>query len=537
MSDNNGNPQDRTLRSISTAIFLLAVLLSAWFRVSEIGIKPFHHDEGVNSFFLLNLARSGDYQYNPENYHGPSLYYLTLLSLRALGETDLALRFWPAAFGVLTVLLLWPLRRQLGRVGTPAAAFFVAVSPGLVYYSRDFIHETIFGACSLGIVAGVVRYTESKKFLWLGLAAASFGLMVTTKETVVVNVAVMLAALGCALLWEAARDMLAQGEGSPAALVRRIRAAGIGTRPSLDHTLAALIVILSIYVFLYSSFFKHPQGMIDFLRSILHWTSERSSRDHVHPFTYYLGILFKLELPLLAGALLAGVFVALRGTRFWLFTAAWTLGTFLAYSLIPYKTPWLLVGLLIPMAVVCGHAAEQLWQTAARTGPRLLVALLLATALAFAGRLAWQVNFAKHDDNTNASGYFPETGLKLKLTPYTDSQYGYVYAQTDRDFLFLVEAIRKQAERMPADKHTGIYVASPDYWPLPWYLREYDQVAFVGQLPPAHDGTLAISQPIIVARADQREQLDRIPGIHAATQPFTLRPGVELLLYVREASE
>lgn len=534
MSDEKSNPPKRSIQTLSAALFISAVLLSAWFRFSEIGIKPFHHDEGVNSFFLLNLARSGDYQYNPENYHGPSLYYLSLLSLRVLGETDLALRFWPAAFGVLTVLLVWPLRRQLGLIGTPAAGLFLAVSPGLVYYSRDFIHETIFGACSLGIVVGVVRYLESKKFLWLGLAAASLGLMVTTKETVVVNFAVMIAALGCAILWEAVRDLAGKGEGTPATLVQRIRAAGNGALPSLDHALAALIIFLSIYIFLYSSFFRHPQGMIDFLRSILQWTSERSNRDHVHPFSYYLGILFKLELPLLAGSLLAGVFVILRGTRFWLFTSAWTLGTFLAYSLIPYKTPWLLVGLLIPMAIVCGYAAEQVFQTAPLWALRLLGTLLLVTALSFAGRLAWQVNFSKYDDNTNASGYFSNLGRKLGLKPYLDSQYGYVYAQTDRDFLFLVEAIRKQAERMPAEKHTGIYVASPDYWPLPWYLREYDQVAFVGQLPPALNETPNISQPIIVARADQREQLDRIPGIHAATQPFTLRPGVELLLYVKE---
>ena len=65
----------------SLVFFLLAVLLAGWFRFSEIGIKPFHHDEGVNSYFLLNLERTHSYQYNPENYHGPSLYYFALLSV------------------------------------------------------------------------------------------------------------------------------------------------------------------------------------------------------------------------------------------------------------------------------------------------------------------------------------------------------------------------------------------------------------------------------------------------------------------------
>ena len=523
-----------SLARVSLVLFLLAVLLASWFRFSEIGIKPFHHDEGVNSYFLLNLERNHSYQYNPENYHGPSLYYFALLSVMAFGETDLACRFWPAAFGVLTVLLLWPLRRHLGEIGTPVAAFFLALSPGLVYFSRDFIHEMIFGACSLGIVVGAVRYWESRKFPWLALAAGSLGIMITTKETVVVNVAVILTALACAVLWDAARSLLARKELTPAALVRQLLREAGASLPSLDHGLAAAILLLSIYLFLYSSLFKNPQGILDFLRSIWHWTSERSSRDHVHPFPYYLGILFKLELPLLLGALAAAPFLVWKQARFWLFAGAWTLGTLLAYSLIPYKTPWLMVGILIPMALVTGHAAEQAWQLTNGTAMRLLVAGIVLAGLLLAGRMAWQVNFKNYDDNTNRLGYFASWGAQLRLTPYTDTQYGYVYAQTDRDFLFLVEALRKQVEAQPGQTHTGIYVASPDYWPLPWYLRDYDQVAFVGGLPPDLNGPPRFSQPIILARADQREILDRVPGIHAATQPFALRPGVDLLLYVRD---
>src|SRR4030095_5435461 len=36
------------------------------------------------------------------------------------------------------------LRRYLGNVGTLFAALFVALSPGLVFISRYFIHETFF---------------------------------------------------------------------------------------------------------------------------------------------------------------------------------------------------------------------------------------------------------------------------------------------------------------------------------------------------------------------------------------------------------
>jgi predicted membrane-bound mannosyltransferase len=50
--------------------------------------------------------------------------------------------------------------------------------------------------------------------------------------------------------------------------------------------------------------------------------------------------------------LAGGVLIIWRGTRFWLFVGAWALGLFLAYSLIGYKTPWLIVNMLIPMTLL-----------------------------------------------------------------------------------------------------------------------------------------------------------------------------------------
>ena len=44
----------------------------------HLALKPLHHDEGVNGFFLTNLFRDGVYKYDPANYHGPTLYYIAL---------------------------------------------------------------------------------------------------------------------------------------------------------------------------------------------------------------------------------------------------------------------------------------------------------------------------------------------------------------------------------------------------------------------------------------------------------------------------
>jgi uncharacterized protein (TIGR03663 family) len=526
-------PNSRTETVLCAVLFAVAVLVAVWLRFDQISIKPFHHDEGVNSYFLLNMAKpNGEYRYNPENYHGPSLYYVALAAMTILGKTELALRSTPALFGVLSVLLLWPLRRHLGTMGTPAAGFFMALSPGLVYFSRDFIHEMSFGCFVLGVVVGAWRFAETKRFRWLALAAFSLGLMAATKETVVVNVIVLIA-LVCAAVWDAARSLRQAGTLSPGNLLRTLTSDAATVAPTLDHACTALIIVIFLHIFLYSSLFRNWQGPLDFFRSVLHWTQERSAQDHVHPFYYYFGILLKLELPLVIGSLLAGAAVVWKGTRFWLFLGAATLGTFLAYSIIPYKTPWLMVSMLVMMAVMCGYAMEQGYRLFAGRllSLRLLWSAAAAALLLASGQMAWLVNFEKYDDNTNESGYFRALGKRLAFKPYVDGQYGYVYAQTDRDLLFLLEAIRSRAERLPTGTKTGIYVASPDYWPLPWYLREYELTAFSGAMPAGDPPQL--TQPLIIARESQRAQLDALPNYRAATQPFKLRPGVELLLYER----
>jgi uncharacterized protein (TIGR03663 family) len=531
-------PESRSEKLLTAILIAIAIIVAIWFRFNLIDIKPFHHDEGTNSWFLLNLARSGDYRYDPTNYHGPSLYYPALITLRIFGEEAFALRFWPALFGVLTVAMLWFLRHHLGKVGTAVAAFCMALSPGLVYYSRDFIHEMMFGWSSLGIVVGALRFIETRKFGWLVLMSASAGLLVTSKETSVVNLAVLIFALICASVWVTVRRLRSEERYSlaPIVLFKELKRDLAGVLPTLDQSLSALFIFVIIYVFLYSSIFTNWEGVIDFFRSIWHWTSQRSNRDHVHPFYYYFGILVKLELPILIGSLLGGAFVLMRGTRFWLFVAAWTLGGFLAYSIIPYKTPWLMVSFLIPMAIMSGYAAEEIYQLLTTRSSKIFCGAVLAIVMILCWRLSWTINFEKYDDNGNTSGYFREWGESLKLKPYVDGQYGYVYAQTDRDILNLVDEVKRETEKLKSGNDTKILLGTPsgDYWPLPWYLRQYRNVAYEGRIKVSPDQSLDVSQPLVIATAAQQNYFIGQPGWRLIGRPYRLRPGVALLLYAHQ---
>ena len=193
----------RTWWILTAAILLVAAVL----RFYDLTLVPLHHDEGVNGNFLVRLVREGYYHYDPANYHGPNLYYFAALwpwLLRVLGGqnaqnnyglTTFAIRCVPALFGLATVGLVFTLRRNLGTIATLSAAFLLAISPGAVYLSRYFIHETLFVFFTLGLVVALLRYFETARLLYLILAAVSTALLFATKETAVISVAVLLIAL------------------------------------------------------------------------------------------------------------------------------------------------------------------------------------------------------------------------------------------------------------------------------------------------------------------------------------------------------
>src|SRR5678815_3862076 len=190
------------------AAFILALVAGLWLRFADLGLKPLHHDEGVNSYFLMNLADHNDYKYNPENYHGPTLYYFTFIFLKLFGERDLALRFWPALCGAASIALVWWLRRDIGVRGAVIAAFLIALSPGLVYFSRDFIHEMTFVFFGLAIVVSIREYRRTTSFAWMVVAAIAAGLLFATKETAIITVVVLVLAAISAIVIDELRSQI-----------------------------------------------------------------------------------------------------------------------------------------------------------------------------------------------------------------------------------------------------------------------------------------------------------------------------------------
>ena len=116
-------------------------------------------------------------------------------------------------------------------------------------------------------------------------------------------------------------------------------------------------------VLFYSSFFtNYPKGVWDALKTFQFW-SKTGKEAHVHPFITYVWWLLLQESPLLILGAIGAILAVLKPAKsFALFAALWAFGLIAAYSLIAYKTPWLSLNFIVPLALCSGVAIERLYE-------------------------------------------------------------------------------------------------------------------------------------------------------------------------------
>jgi len=569
------------------------LIVGAFLRLYNLSLVPLHHDEGVNGNFLVTLVREGRYEYNPENYHGPTLYFFSAVIpwiarffggktfAANYGLTTFNIRFITAAFGIGTIWLVLLLRKRIGTVGALSAAGLLAISPGAVYLSRYFIHESLFVFFTLGIVVAALKYYDSGRAAYLILAAISAALMVATKETWIINAPVLLIALITTNIYFRLRDKLAgkQSERSLGEGLRQTIERFGGPVPLTTVALVAFAVFITVNVLFYSSFFtNYPKGISDAMKTLSLW--RHRTHEHAHPFLQYFEWLRQIESPLLLlGGIGAVVAVWRAQNRLAVFVAQWAFGMLVAYSLVEYKTPWICLNFIVPLAIISGYALDQLYRRFGEPWVPLSMAGG-AIALLIFGHLtkfkygaeggisgvAWDFDFSNKWPYlvcilllAGYAGYilYSRSGTpkpsphfylaivvvlivsgyqmyELNFVNYDNDQYPYVYAHTRRDLLQMLGEIDRISKRLNTGTDTGIALVSPDYWPLPWYLRDYKRVGYYQQI-------VATNEPIIVGSMAQQEQLkqtygDRYVLVSSGKDEgaYALRPGVDLLLYVRK---
>jgi uncharacterized protein (TIGR03663 family) len=493
------------------AALLLALLVAASLRLPQLDRRPLHNDEAVNAVKFSQLWQGGVYRYDPDEHHGPTLHYLAagFLSLTGAPQhpklSEAELRSFAVLVGVLLVLLLAGLRPVLGTVPVLGAAVLTALSPAMVFYSRYWIHEGLLLLFSLMLIVAIWRWWLKPSWGWAALAGIAGGLMSATKETFVFNLAAT--GVGAVMVW------------SPTLSINSTRRQAL-----LRQGAFALGLGLLVAVMLFTSFGQTPAGLLDAFRTYEPWFSRAAGASpHVNPWSFYLERLFWFhrgrevwsEGFILLLALVAAVNVFRSrtspstplATRFGRFMVGYTLTLLLIYTLIPYKTPWCILGCLHGFIVLAGLGVAVIWGWAGSYRTKAVVASFLLAGCAHLGWQAWCASFRLDSSPSNP----------------------WVYAHTSPDLFNLVELVQDVASS-GAGFATEIHVITRDgdCWPLPWYLRRFDRVGYWESMP------TNAPAPIQITSAGME-----LPGTFAATHVeagfFQLRPRVFLQIQVERS--
>ena len=523
----------------------LIIGLALVLRIIWLSIKPPHFDEGVNGWFVDQMTAKGYYHYDPGNYHGPFHFYVLFLMQTLFGRSVVALRMPLILINTATVWMIFQFQRFIPRRACLLAALAFAISPGMLFYSRYAIHESwfVFGMMLAFWGYLEVKMRGTSRGLWavtLGLT-----LLMLTKETFIMHVAAfglalvtlkllelfipsgqvrermgqpqwvattignaMLASLGLVVFFysgaflDPSHDFMqrfgqafiqwsqtgVKGNGHekpfyywlqlltiyewPAliGLLYSLRAvASQRCRLSLGRTLVITTIGALVFLALGSQQASGNKGLHDFFTETL---------PDIHWMDYLVTLLWGTA----AGCtyyILTFLPPMNRVTRL---LAIYGCGTLVAYSIVPYKTPWCIISLIWPFLFLFGEAVDTLlnqsswrrWAVGIGAGAVLAVSLVRAA----------QLNYQRP----------------------TDPSERYVYVQTLNDYFKLMDPLTRLVERDPTAWHMTGHVLLSSYHPLPWALGDFTAIGYyekAGSLPPTMDAGF------IVAEADRLSEVEQ----------------------------
>ncbi|HEX4350264.1 MAG TPA: flippase activity-associated protein Agl23, partial [Verrucomicrobiae bacterium] len=447
---------DVSARGVSTkvrwAVFIALALLALAIRLPRLAERPMHTDESINAYITGELLAGEAFHYDPKDRHGPVLFTVAEPLVKLFGArkytdlTETELRLTPVIVGSATILLFGAGVEMFGFIPCLVAALLFVFAPLPVYYSRYFIHETLFVATTLGLMLAGWRAWQKNSAWSAGLAGLCCGLLLACKETAVIHFFGLGLVMVCAWLLPPREKI-----------------------PSLKIVGVAVIVCLAVSVVLFTWFGQNWAVFSDLWKAVSNFTARAGGEGHEKPFGYYFHLLdptFVLMIVAVGGGYAAICEAVSRTRKTCLLMAIYGLAVFLIYSAIPYKTPWLALNIWLPLAFVCGFGVEAFWDQMKNAGGRWFVGVAGVFMLAVLGAQTKLYAFDQPADEKNP----------------------YAYAHTVDDLLGLPPRIAELAKKENLTQ-PRIAVIAADTWPLPWYLRNFPRVGYwqPGQDPGPQD--------------------------------------------------
>jgi len=505
--------------------FLIIIFLGLTLRLPKLAQRPMHTDEAVHAIKFASLLEENRYRYDPREYHGPTLNYLSLIPawLSSAGKiTDVnetTLRIVTVFFGMFLIFCLYLLKGSLSRPVLLMAGLFTAISPAMVFYSRYYIQEILLVSFTFSAIVSGFRYARTKKVAWAIMTGLFLGCMHATKETSVIACGAMILALFFTRILHTLQRSV------PSRFTNKMK---------MGHILIIIASASIVSILFYSSFFSNPRGILDsFLtyKTYLHRAGHKVW--HIHPWFYYFKLLIGSKqggYPLWSEGFtmllaLIGFMTIIRRkhrdipeTHLLRFIAFYTVIMTIVYASIPYKTPWSMLdfyhGLILLAAVGASFLLEQKSNKWVH-GIFILFIIGGVVHLVVQSNLS---NFKYHSDPSNP----------------------YVYAHPTTDVYEISDRIHEIADIHPDGKNMFIEVIYPgdDYWPLPWYFRSFPNVGWWN-----HVDLSVPAAPVILASPDMEsdllEKLYELPPPGEKTlyvplfESYTeLRPQIEIRGYI-----
>lgn len=498
---------------------LVIVLFTAVFRAWMLAIKPPHFDEGINGWFVDQMIKNGYYEYDPANYHGPLHFYILFLFKVFFGRNLWALRMPTVIVSTLTVWLVTTFDRFLDRRACWIAALAMAVSPAMEFYGRYAIHESdlvFFLILAVWGGAGIWRF-GGMKYLWAAALGATG--MILTKETYIIHFAAFALAAPC--LW-ALEKILPGKEPFP-------RAQNI--RYSNRELWSVGVVCAGLIVFFYSGNFLHFELLKGLYLTFGEWikTGQSGQSGHEKAWWYWfklVGFYWPMpdkgglrealrllsieqirqrlisiyEWPVMVGMIASLFYIGPKSNPLIRYLMIYGWGTFTAYSIVHYKTPWCIITIMWPFLFIFGDCFVKLMAVkGCKAAAIFTLALLLAATFA--------------------------RSVNLSFYHYTDENEEYVYVQTFKDMNDkLTKWLFKLVAQDPANIHLKGYVIMDSAYPLPWVLGDFSQVGFYDKgLPPADDMDAAF----LLVDDDRQDEVEKNLKENYFTEEFHLRASQE----------
>jgi uncharacterized protein (TIGR03663 family) len=521
--------------------FFLLVVISFFLRLYRLDERVFHHDEAAVGHFTYKLFSENIYNYDPA-FHGPFMYYATSEIFKRFGDSIYSARLLPALLGSAMLFFLLPLQKYLGKKEILIAAFFLAVSPSFLYYSRFYREDIFISFFSLLLFVCAIKFAgipggyPARKVFYLIIGAFALASLAALKE----NAYVTMALIGLYLFLLFIKEKCYKG------LIEKIKALDNGVLVFFSEVLFFIFLFTIFFSLYYTGNFLDINGIkVAFAKAISHWYEMHKIERMAGPFFFYLPIIALYELPIFIFGILGiahyggikekndkillsvlsywimlglmyyleyiypnsgrflpisyvpdpiliylplliyAIITVLRSSNMFLcFLIYWAISNFIVYSYIQEKVPWLVLNPLLPLSII---------------------------AAVYSGKILSGMNLKSRNGILQmfliiiVASFFIYSSLGLNFYRYTDPAEPIIQAsQPPQKFSILLWKINEVSLQYQGNS-TDIQITDGELeTQFLWYLRHFDRVHWRVNV------NSTLNAPLIIVHDDDEIESDAI---------------------------